>query len=486
MRKIGIKEVIHFKDVINSNSITKEFIFDFVRYWEEVLQIIKPKGVKFVNWTEWDKIVKEPPLFGLTEGFCQRWKNTGIVSWFEPYIKTYGSFVLHFRGGLVLLPRQFILLESFQSSELLREGLKSNPTQDEFIRIIDALFDDLNVRLKPNDLKILQKISTPIFSKSLDKFPKIKELAYWMRKDPRTISSRLQYVMTVGVLSHIYLVDMARIGYNTIQIKHETPKKEIPKSVFAYLLLHSPLKDGTFQSVIQIPYTDTQKITEIKRIFQPKSWKNLHLQFRGWNFSGLTTDPSKRWILRPPLLQRGGSWKTKIILPRTGIEFNLDPYFEPYPISIREARILSIVSNMSSMKVDYIAEVLSISRQYVTESWKQLLRRKIIFRFPVFNNIGLGSWIYFTMDNIGSKDNLENIICHLKFFPYLNLYYSPDEGFLTGLTNIPLNWTHSFIYRLNSLVDTYDKIKTSFYLGPDAYFKWGSDIQNTFNWKKDE
>ena len=127
----------------------------------------------------------------------------------------FSSIILHFKGASILLPKQIILYETTKPSNTLLSNLRENPSNECLERILITLCGDLNIRLMKTDLQIIQKLAQPRFSKSLDRYPKLKELAYGIRRDGRTVSSRLDYLFQHHILSLIYLVDMARVGYQT-------------------------------------------------------------------------------------------------------------------------------------------------------------------------------------------------------------------------------------------------------------------------------
>ncbi|MFX0013873.1 MAG: hypothetical protein ACFFB2_03840 [Promethearchaeota archaeon] len=456
------------------------FIDDFIEYWENIKRIVKPEGKPPISWKKWNLISKKY-LEILTIPFYNKWEHLRIMSQIKAYIKAFASITLHFKGGAILLPKQIILYEIMRPDNTLISSLKVNPSKKSFERILDSLCVDLNIRLIKSDVQIIQKLTQPGFSKSLDRFPKLKELAYGIRRDVRTVSSRLDYLIQLRVLSLIYLVDMARIGYQTVLLFHNIGRSQIPKEFHPYIVMLFPLPDGSFPTIMQYPFKDIRIYKKLLDFFNPEDKLVLKNQYRGWNFAGLKQNQDERWKLLPPILQDGGGWNMRLIIGETGIEFNLDPHYDPFLLSPRQGQLLGLIHKLSTMEEEFLSKQLGVGRAYITQDAKELLRNQVIFRFPIFSNLGLGAWIYFYIQGITSR-GLMNVLEHLKFFPYVNIFYNRNSGSLVGRVNVPPAWTNVFIYRLTSLPESYPGCSFSYYIGPDAYAPWAFDILGTFNW----
>lgn len=460
------------------------FINDFIEYWENIKAIVRKEGNSAISWKKLIKIAQNV-LETLTQPIYDKWKDLERLSWIEAYIETFSSIILHFKGASILLPRQLILYEAMKPRNTLLFSLKENPSNEQLERILFSLCGDLNIKLIKSDLQILQKLVQSRFSKSLDRYPKLKELAYGIRRDVRTVSNRLDYLFQHQILSPIYLVDMARIGYQTILIFHNKARSEISKKIQPYIVMSFPLSahDG-FSTILQYPFRDIESYKRIKGIFSQKEEYIINGQYCGWNFSGLTQNPNERWKLLPPILQDGGNWSTRLLIGDTGVEFNLDPYYEPFPLTYRQGRLLGLIHKLSAMEEEFLAKQLKISRAYITKDANELLRNRIIFRFPIFFNLGFGSWIHFVINKLArdSQGGLMNVLEHLKFFPYVNVFYNLDAGTLVGRIRMPPSWTNRFIYSLTSLPQTYPDCSYSYYIGPESYCPWAFDILGTFDW----
>ncbi|MFX1282743.1 MAG: hypothetical protein ACFFB5_03775 [Promethearchaeota archaeon] len=460
------------------------FINDFIEYWENVKRIVRPERKSVVHWRKW-KDISQNMLKTLTIPLYDKWNQLGIFSWIQSYIKNFSSITLHFKGDAILLPKQLILYEAIKPDNILLSRLREDPSNESLERSLISLYEDLNIRLINSDLQILQKLAQHGFSKSLDRYPKVKELAYGIRRDARTVSSRLDYLILHQILSTIYLVDMARIGYQTILIFHKKERTEIPKHIQPYVVMFFPLTPhDKYTTIFQCPFNDTVIYNKILKFFNPTEKVIIKKQNCGWNFSGLTQNPNERWKLLPPILREGGNWNTKLILGETGVEFNLDPFYDPFPLTYRQGKLLDLIHKLSTMEEEFLAKQLKISRAYVTLDVRKLLRNRIIFRFPIFSNLGLGSWIYFCIRSLDPTHGggVMSVLEHLKFFTYLNVYYNKSSRILIGQVNIPPFWTNRFIYSLTSLSSTYPNCLSSYYIGPDSYAPWSFDILGTFNW----
>jgi hypothetical protein len=479
MVKILEKEILSELTILDPEH---QFIKAFIDYWDNVKSNILSKG-KNIRWQKWPAIAKNL-LNSLTQSFYESWKHSGMLSWIEAYISEFYSIAFKLKGDLILIPKQLIFFEACNPDNTLLLSLKKNPTKVNLERVLLLLFKEQNIRLRRTDFKIIKKLVQPRFSKSLDKYPKNKELAYSIRSDIRTVSRSTTYLYQHQMLSATYLVDMARIGYQTLLILHDRDQLKTPSSIQPYIVLnfHLPLRER-FLTVLQYPYRDTPAYKKLISYFDADERVVIKNQHRGWNLAALTQNPRDRWKLQPPLLEDGEMWDKKIIVGESGVDFNLDPHFDNYNLSYRMGQLVALVHKHSVMAEEYLSKQLKVSRSYIIEYWKKLLRNRIIFRFPIFKNIGLGSWIYFCIRGLNSSQKeMLKIIQHLKFFPYANIMYNLKSGILVSRMNLPPSWISDFIYRLANLPDFYPECSYFYYIGPKAYWPWGFDILNTFDW----
>ncbi|NHJ02649.1 MAG: hypothetical protein EAX86_10965 [Candidatus Heimdallarchaeota archaeon] len=472
---------LELKDLIGKleedGSVTN-FIQDFMNYWSKIRHGASING-NVTGWKDWDQTMRE--LLPITEELHTKWKN--IFKRIDGYIDTFSSILLELKGGSILFPKQIIFFESVREEDLLAQ-LKANPTLETLEMVLLSLSSGFNLKLRKNDLRIVQKIANPRFSKSLDHFPKHKELAYFIRSDVRTVSSSLSYLIQNNILSTIYLIDTARIGYKTSVFYHLKLDQE--KSIYPHIILSFPLSTDRKlnATVVQYPYRGTKKYSELRTFFNTDQIQ-LNKEYRGWNFATLTSYPSNRWNYRPPLIQPGGSWTKRVLSSNDGITFDLNPEFDPYELTYREARILAYISKYGTFSETDLSKQLKVTRSYITSDWKALLRRKIISRFPIFSNLGLDSWFYISIRNLtlNSILTMEDIIQHLKFFPYCNLIYNDKKGDLLGLICLPSKWVSSFIFQLCYLPKIVPGCAFNYYIGPDIHNPWGFDIEGTYNWE---
>jgi hypothetical protein len=237
--------------------------------------------------------------------------------------------------------------------------------------------------------------------------------------------------------------------------------------------------------IVQYPYTNTQIIRNLRETFgiEYSDYQILEYQYQGWNLGGLAINPKDRWNLTPPLLEVGGTWKKDLILGKKGLEANLDPHFDIYNLTHTEAELLGYIQSLSTMDDSSLEIQLNRQKKAFLADWKKMLRKGLITRFPIFSNIGLGSWVFFFITNL-RENHLRKVIQHFKFFPYANIFYSEKAGIVVGCVNLPSQWTHTFLHRLASISDEFPSVKTSHYIGPNIIGKWSINIMETFDWKR--
>ncbi len=464
-----------------------EFIKDFLNIWDIIRAMMKSEEHKYKTWRNWGSLA-EKLLHETTLPFYKKWKHLEYIHYVESYIISYSSILFHMDGMSLLIPRKLILHEANVAEGEVYELLQTEPTLLQFRKVISHLTRDYNYALRKTDVKILQKLSNPRFSKSLDKFPKMRELAYGTRQDVRTVSSRLDFLNESEILGMFYSVDMGKIGYQTAIFLHDIKVPEIPAEVRDYVFYDFPAPTlQKYVAVVQYPYTDSEIISHLESSFQTSSgaFTIVTKQFRNWNLAGLTPKPEERWKLRPPLLQPGGSWLRDLIVGNIGFEYNLDPEYDYYQLSLQEAELLGYISQYSTMDDASLEKQLKRSRKSINVDWKNLLRNGIINRFPTFTNIGLGSWVYFFISNIPNK-RFRSLLQHFKFFPFTNVFYNEKKGTMVGMVIIPLEWTNSLLYRFASMYSELLGVDMSYYIGPDILVRWSTNIQKTFDWKRFE
>jgi hypothetical protein len=465
----------------------EEFIKDFLNLWGTIRLMMESVEHKYKTWRNWGNLA-EKIFQDTTLPFYEKWKHIDHIRYVESYATSYFSILFHMDGMSILIPRKLILHEANITEGEVFEMLQTKPTLSQFRKVISHLTKDYNFPLRKTDVKILQKLSNPRFSKSLDKFPKMRELAYGTRQDVRTVSSRLDFLIESEILSIFYSVDMAKIGYQTAIFLHDTKLPDISVEIRDYVFYDFPSPSlQKFVAVVQYPYTDSEIISNLESSFKTSSgaFTIAAKQFRNWNLAGLTPKPEERWKLRPPLLQPGGSWLRDLIVGNIGFEYNLDPEYDYYQLSLQEAELLGYISQYSTMDDISLEKQLKRSRKSINVDWRNLLRNKIINRFPTFYNIGLGSWVYFYISKIPSN-RFRSLLQHFKFFPFTNIFYNEKKGTMTGLVIIPLEWTSLLLYSFASMYSELPGVDISYYIGPDVLVRWSTNIQKTFDWKRFE
>ncbi len=465
----------------------KEFIDDFLGIWDNIRELMNSETTNYRIWRNWSKLA-EKVYQEMTLPFYKKWKSLEYMHFVESYSTKFHSILFHMDGLNVLIPWKLILEEANIEEGEIYEQLQNNPSLEQFRKTILHLSRDYNYSLRKTDIKILQKLANPHFSKSLDKFPKLRELAYGTRQDVRTVTSRLDFLGECYILSMFYAVDMAKIGYQTTIFLHEKKMRDISDTVKEYVLYNFPAPPlQKYVAIVQYPYTDSEIISRFEESFEISSgaFTIATKQYRNWNLGGLTSKPEERWKLKPPLLQPGGSWLRELIVGNIGFEYNLDPEYDYFQITSDEAKLLGLINQYSTMNDKSLAKQLNRSRKNINSDWKHLLRNKIIHRFPTFSNIGLGSMVYFYISMI-PKEYVYRLLQHFKFFPFTNIFYNDQKGLISGIVTIPFSWTHTLLYRFASLENEIPGAKASYYIGPDVLFRWSTNIQKTFDWKRFE
>ena len=463
----------------------RHFIEDFLIIWDKIRDFIRSKDTKFHLWQNWGKLA-EKMYIDYTLPFYEKWKHLDHLRYVESYATKYSSLLLHMDGRNILIPRKLILHEANTPEGEVYEQLQKKPSLEQLRKTLFQVTRDYNFSIRKTDLKILQKLANPNFSKSLDKFPKLRELAYGTRQDVRTITSRLNYLMDCSILSMYYSVDMGKIGYQTAVFLHDVKVQEIPKEIREYVFYNFPVPYlQKFVAIVQYPYTSSDIISRLESSFHISSgaFTTATKLYRNWNLGGLTPNREDRWKLRPPLLQPGGSWKRELIVGNIGQEYNLDPEYDYYQLTSSEAELLGLIHQYSTMDDKSLEKQLNRSRKSINSDWTNLLRNKIINRFPTFAHLGLGSWVFFLISNIPKAD-IRIILQHVKFFPFTNIFYNENKGLMVGVVSIPLDWTHTLLYRFASLYAEIPKVKVSYYIGPDIITRWSMNIKATFDWKR--
>ncbi|PWI47739.1 hypothetical protein CEE45_10175 [Candidatus Heimdallarchaeota archaeon B3_Heim] len=475
------------KDSAESINLQQEkaFIGDFLNIWSNIRVLMHSEQHKYQLWRNWGDLA-EKIFLEFTLPFYQKWKHLDYIQFVESYATRFHSVLFHMDGINVLIPRKLIIYEANTREGEIYEQLQNKPSLENFRKVIFQLTRDYNFSLRKTDVKIIQKLANPNFSKSLDKFPKLKELAYGTRQDVRTVTSRLDFLLECSLLSMFYSLDMAKIGYQTVVFLHETTLQEIPEEVLEYVFYNFPAPPlQKHVAVVQYPYANSEIISSLESTFgiSPGAFTIPTKQYRNWNLAGLTAKPEERWKLRPPLLRPGGSWKRELIVGNIGFEYNLDPDYDYYQVSRQEAELLGYIYQYSTMDYKALETQLKRSRKSINVDWTNLLRNKIINRFPTFSHIGLGSWVYFLIYDLPS-DDVQRILQHFKFFPFSNVFYNDKKGLMVGIVNIPLSWTHTLLYRFASLYTEVPGVKISYYIGPDVIVRWSMNIRKTFDWKR--
>ncbi|MFW9906517.1 MAG: hypothetical protein ACFFFH_19560 [Candidatus Thorarchaeota archaeon] len=457
-----------------------EFIIDFASYWEGIRAKIHEEEKSRLHWRQWKVLCKEI-LPSLTKPFFERWKETGVLEWIKEYIQNYSSVVIHWRGRFYLLPFHLIRYDCLRPKNDLLIHLKENLTENGLEKVIDTLESDLNLPLKRNDLKILRKLTWPYFTKKLDQIPSYKELAYNLRLTVRTIKNRWDYLSTMQMISLTYQIDVARIGYKTMLIFHTRKISDISKGLHPHITLSCPISYGGYITIVRYPSFNTKVIDHLMEAFDAKSSFSMKKLYQGWNLEGLTQKPIERWEIRPPLL-KNENWNTTVLKKDPLRELNLDPLHSPYVLTRREARLIMRIQEFDFPRTTLIRKKHKISKEYSEDDWKRLLRNRIVYRYPIFANLGLEATVYFSIQGVPTwkERGFFNVLEHLKFFPFVDIFYNEDDGVMFGKIVIPSIWTGNFLFQLSVIPQLYPGSSSQYYIGPDVYEAQKFDVEATY------
>jgi hypothetical protein len=454
---------------LTDDQISLDYIQSFITLWEEFKHQLKPTGKKPGHWYQWGGIfrnLQKENYKTLTEPFKEKAKKIGLLAQKGKHPEKYAA-VIHTKKGIISLPHRIFLFETHQPKNTLLEQLKNSPTPMMYEMIVDRIAGDLNIELKKSVLKLIKNIQTPN-AKTLTGFPTEKQLKYSLRsRDIRTIQTGMEFLTQHSILRYINLIDTTRIGYKTHLIWHRTLLRDAAPRIKSQVLLSFPLNmDGKYISLLQYPQDFLSEISW----FSPTKEVSLDFHIHGWHLKEIKGKRIDRWEASPPVIS-GISFYQTIPQIQAGVEFNLDPTFAPYSPSSDERKILLNITPQSNLDTAFLAKSQGFEIEVLKIALKNLYRKRILMKFPIFDNIGLAGLIHFSIHC--SKGNprpmMENIVNHIRYFPYFNLYGSLNKGIIVGSVNMPAEWVERFLYQLAELQQQEQEVKCTHYIGPEAY-----------------
>lgn len=464
-----------------SNEIEANFFDDLIDYFSIIKQHAPNDSREILQVCEQ---LHQP----YTKPFYEKWASSNLVMWNSEYERDYYSFILTFWGTKILLPHRLLIFETLQPENNIIEQLKSTQNPDYFFFTLNKIQRGLNLELLPNDIRIIQSFMNPLIRRRIKTIPTNRQIATTIHCCENTIYRRLNHLVNRAMFTNKYRVNMARLGYYTSVIVHVEHFNEIPPGMKPYCLTDVPIDWGETIGkikIFQVPYSQKNLMQEIKEHFEPTYEMTLTKSYIGWNLSGMTPDVDNRWRILPPIFQ-GDRWSDTLIAEGAGIEHNLFNDMAAVKISPTQAKMLDLLQVEATPNV-HLSQTLGVTPKYIQEYYEFFFDQNLIERFLQIGHVGLDSKVWITL--LGSRSNssfelLNNIVEHLKFFPFSWLFYNEkklDRGgrpFLAGVLWIPSTWFVDFYGVWIHLVNLGFVAKINISQG---VIKWGIEINNTYD-----
>lgn len=472
-------------------TINSKFIKEFLNYYE-VIKDHKPRSHNKIPM-----VCKE--LFDdYTQPFFDRWKKYfSFLQYNKGYADLWYSFEMVLPRNIIIIPHKILVYETLcQTGVYSQFRLAEN--LDEFLYYFDLSFREINLKLSEKDIRILRGLTSTKFFSPPKRYPTLEQMAKICGCTRHTFSRRLNRLINSYVYFPKFMLDIAKLGYETfVSITSQKSIQKDPPGYNNYHLAHIPLDIPQFfipnneryhLLISQIPYQNGKIYSHIKENHKSLLFQPIKNAYIGWNLTSLTPDIKKRWRILPPILA-AHDWSDEIISRNYGITYDLDPQTTHQTLSPIDIKILSWYVNKTTLQDTYLAKSLGVTPKYIRETMVRLLKQKLIHRFTIVSNIGLPlkPWISI----IGSPDYdhgsqfIDNIVEHLKFFPFSRLFYdyggNSDEArpLIVGRIFLPPTWMTMFLEKLSQLLKFGFDAHTSY--AYDQIFKWNIDVAKTFH-----
>ena len=472
--------------------VDKETLFlkDFIAYWKAV------RDHRVIKIGEIRKACQS--LFSrYTKPFIDKWGDVIDAIKVNPEsLNEYFSFELTTPTGHVMyVPHKILVHESLRSNKQDYHHFQRINTLTEFFFYFERAVREINLSLNKSDVQILRVLSSNNFSGVVGKVPKIEHLAGLCNCDPQTYRRRTKRLEESYVLYYLYMLDMAKIGYETF-ISINKNKKRTSSD---YKLVSIPYnvgvegsnklsKDKYWLSIYQIPFFKTKIYDEIKN--QPGTifWQNLSKSYIGANLSSLTTSVKSRWKILPPILTVM-NWDDELITANSnnGFTFDLTPQSDPIQLSSIDINILSLFGKYWGLSNIEIAKMSGINEKSIRNSWSKISNSCLIKRFAYIINLGfdIKLWISIISDDPNNQvSKVEKIIEHLKFFPFSWLFYDTGDSnqeikpIITGLIYLPASWVKDFLMKFGLLSN--NGFSTFLGLSHERFLRWKINLSKTY------
>ena len=465
-----------------SEEISHEFIAELLDY----LYIIKIHATAKVKEIPYicKKLFKD-----YTKPFCDKYSFLTNIQMYPRDTRRNYSFVLTYSGTKIILPYNMLAFEALNPKNTILDQLKCSNNVESFFFTLSKFFHDLNLPLVKNDIKIIKFLMDPIIRNEIPSIPTNRQIATSLDVSENTISRRLNQLYCNSILCHTYRVDIAKLGYYTSTIIHIDNLDILPPIFKPYCLVDVLLDWGEFMAkmkILQIPSTQKSVFCEIKDYFEPLYEVTLTKNYIGWNLNSLTSKTEERWQNLPPIFLCD-KWTDHQFSGKLGVEQNLISNKNTFKITTTQARMLDLIQNGTIMSKRYLSKKLNIGQKYIKQFFDEFFLKRLIKRFSILSNIGLGSKVWITL--LGPRSNsgidlLNNIIKHLKFFPFTYLFYNDNNLdsrgriILTGLLCMPSSWYDDLYNVWFDLLEEGFVPKININQGN---VKWGIDLEQTYD-----
>ncbi|MHA2227000.1 MAG: hypothetical protein ACXAC8_17425 [Candidatus Hodarchaeales archaeon] len=441
------------------------FLKDFIDYWK----VIRDHRTKKI-----DEIIQICKILfdDYTKPFIEKWGNQiEAINADTHYLEDYYSFEFtFFNRSIMLIPHKILVFESLKPKEKVYHHLSKIKVFKEFLFYFGRTVGDLNLPLNKNDIQILRKSSSNRFTCVSEKIPSNEEMAMVCNCDPQTYRRRVKRLKDTYILNHCYLIDLAKIGYETyfsICENIEFPFNDFCRANIPFNVSfreNKSLINNKYRLVIfQIPFNKTEVYDSIKNLTNTIYWRKLSFSYIGNNLSSLTPSVESRWKIMPPILSIM-DWNDEIVIANSdnGITYDLSPNSNPSTLSSSDVKVLSLFENYGKLKNVDIAKKTGLTEKYIREVWTRISDFDLVRRLPILTNIGLDVKLWISIFGNETKTQnvaIERVIEHLKCFPFTWLFYDHQDlnkrrnSLITGLIYIPSSWVNPFFVKFSKLSD---------------------------------
>ncbi|MFW9906516.1 MAG: hypothetical protein ACFFFH_19555 [Candidatus Thorarchaeota archaeon] len=461
--------------------IEGSFVREFLSYCQ-VLRKNRPTSLKKVI-----QVCKE--LYAdYTLPLLKRWNDSfSFLKYNKGYEDLYYSFEFSLETRTIIIPWHILIYEALSTHGVYPQ-LSQTDDLREFLFYLNRAFQDLNLRLNANDIRILRGLTTQDFYSKPTRYPTLEQMAARCRCHPRTFSRRFDRLLNSYTFFTLFRLNSGRLGYETYV---SISTKKAPKDISGYSLAQIPLNIPQFFTdnknyyllISQIPYQDNSVYYHLRHTQDPSLLQQMSRSYIGWNLSSLTPSIRDRWKTLPPILS-AHDWTERIISGDNGITYDLTPELIPPKLTPLEVKILNWYVERGTLQDTYLARSLGVEPKYINETVSYLLKRQLIHRFTIVDNIGLTLKPWITIlgrpeYNI-SPEFIDNLVEHLKFFPFVYIFYDygttseDSRPIVTGRVWLTPTWITAFSGKLSRLSECGFEIHTSY--AHDQVVRWNIRI----------